>query len=319
MYPELISLFDGKLVVYTYSLCIAVGLVLTALCFRLLTKKLGMNDKSYEFYSFMALVSIVVGFIFAYLFQDLYTFLDKGYSNIVRDFEAWRAGKGFRLTGGITFMGGLLGGAGCFIVGTLIKRDKQVWKDFPLLADIAAPCILLAHGFGRVGCFFGGCCYGKPTDSWLGVDFPNVAGDTLVHPTQLYEALFCFIAFGIMMLLLFKVPKRGYLIAGYGISYSIFRFFIEYLRGDNRGGADIGVSPSQVQSFVFIAICCIYVLVKLYFDMKKSLSPLPESGEEQIQADENEESEEANKTEVEDEDVSATDSTEKTSDRNQTE
>lgn len=273
MYPKLINLFDGKFVVYTYSFCIAVGLILCALCFRFLTKKLKMSAKAYDFYSLLALISIVVGFIFAYLFQDLYHLLDTGKSNLIEDLTDWFNGGKFALTGGVTFMGGLVGGAGCFIIGTLLCKSNQIKKEFPLVADIAAVCIPVAHGFGRIGCFFGGCCYGKPTDSWLGVDFPNVPGDVKVHPTMLYEVLFCFIAAGILLYLILKFPKKGYLISIYAVAYSIFRFFIEFLRGDERNSFAV-LSPSQIQSILLIVVCAVYVGIKLYVDLKgKSFIP----------------------------------------------
>ena len=267
MYPELINLFDGKFVIYTYSFCIAVGLILCALCFRLLSKKLGMNSKAYDYYSLIALVSIVVGFVFAYLFQDLYHLLDTGKSNLVEDLKEWFNGGKFALSGGVTFMGGLVGGASCFVIATLCCKSADVKRDFPLIADIAAVCIPLAHGCGRIGCFFGGCCYGKPTDSWLGVDFPNVSGDVCVHPTMLYEAFFCFVMAGILLLFILKFPRKGYLVAIYGVAYSVFRFFIEYLRGDERNSF-ASLSPSQIQSIVLILACAVYVGVKVYLDVK---------------------------------------------------
>jgi phosphatidylglycerol:prolipoprotein diacylglycerol transferase len=56
------------------------------------------------------------------------------------------------------------------------------------LLPIAPPCITVAHGFGRIGCFLAGCCYGKVTDSIFGVTFPGMTH--AVYPTQLFEALF---------------------------------------------------------------------------------------------------------------------------------
>ena len=74
------------------------------------------------------------------------------------------------------------------------------------------------------------------------------------------------------MLLILKTEKRGYMIALYAAVYSVFRFFIEFLRDDYRGGANIGISPSQVQSLVLIVVAVAYILVKmLWWDQRKKL------------------------------------------------
>ena len=276
MYPKLLSLFGGKVTIYTYSVCIAVGLIIGAVIFRLLSKRLKMSDKAYDFYSFLSILTVVVGFISAYDFQDLYNVMAGKGSNIVNDTKNLFAGKGFKMSGGITFMGGLIGGVGFFILVTFLytipRKNRSVRDEFPLMADIASAVILVAHGFGRIGCFFGGCCYGKVTDSPFGINYPVDGVWQVRYPTQLFEALFCFIAFAVFMLLILKTEKRGYMIALYAAVYSVFRFFIEFLRDDYRGGANIGISPSQVQSLVLIVVATAYILVKmLWWDQRKNL------------------------------------------------
>lgn len=276
MYPKLFSLFGGKVTIYTYSVCIAVGLIIGAVIFRLLSKRLKMSDKAYDFYSFLSILTVVVGFISAYVFQDLYNVMAGKGSNIVNDTKNLFAGKGFKMSGGITFMGGLIGGVGFFILVTFLytipRKNRSVRDEFPLVSDIASVVILVAHGFGRIGCFFGGCCYGKVTDSPFGINYPVDGVWQVRYPTQLFEALFCFIAFAVFMLLILKTEKRGYMIALYAAVYSVFRFFIEFLRDDYRGGANIGISPSQVQSLVLIVVAAAYILVKmLWWDQRKNL------------------------------------------------
>ncbi len=276
MYPKLFSLFGGKVTIYTYSVCIAVGLIIGAVIFRLLSKRLKMSDKAYDFYSFLSILTVVVGFISAYVFQDLYNVMAGKGSNIVNDTKNLFAGKGFKMSGGITFMGGLIGGVGFFILVTFLytipRKNRSVRDEFPLVSDIASAVILVAHGFGRIGCFFGGCCYGKVTDSPFGINYPVDGVWQVRYPTQLFEALFCFITFAVFMLLILKTEKRGYMIALYAAVYSVFRFFIEFLRDDYRGGANIGISPSQVQSLVLIVVAAAYILVKmLWWDQRKNL------------------------------------------------
>ena len=64
--------------------------------------------------------------------------------------------------------GGIIVGA---LVGILYCRIKKLpcWEYF----DLLAPSIAVAQGFGRIGCFLAGCCYGRPTDTFWGVTFPE--------------------------------------------------------------------------------------------------------------------------------------------------
>ena len=104
----------------------------------------------------------------------------------------------------------------------------------------------LGHAFGRIGCFFAGCCYGKETDFFLGIYYSEAG--TVVHPTQLYEAAFLLTAFIVFFFFIKKYHTESYL-----ISYGIFRILIELLRGDDRGASPFGfLTPSQFMSLVMI-------------------------------------------------------------------
>jgi len=155
---------------------------------------------------------------------------------------------------GMTFAGGFIGGAVLTLIfyPILVKKPN---RDVATHFDILAPCVALAHAFGRVGCFLGGCCFGKPTDSFLGVVFPegspafaHYGGFVRVWPTQLFEAFFLLLLF----LALFFLVKK-YRICIYLISYGVFRFFLEFLRGDNRGSLVPFLSPSQLLALVILA------------------------------------------------------------------
>ena len=182
---------------YMYGLMIAVGIFA---CFGLLFyfgKKKRIEEKFIDFVFYNEVVAIAVGFGSAALFQGVYNYIEN-------------PEKGFSLTGGITFIGGLIGGVVSFLIGYSLFRKKFKTRLVDVVSFFPC-CILIAHAFGRVGCFFAGCCYGKPTDSWLGVKFPKLSYK--VYPTQLYEAIFLFILFAICMLLYWKkkfklVPHR---------------------------------------------------------------------------------------------------------------
>lgn len=153
--------------------------------------------------------------------------------------------------GGMTFFGGMLGGAAVFVVSLAAMK-----APFGEAFMVATPALTVAHAFGRIGCFLGGCCFGKPS-KFLGVVFPtgspaaNVYGyGTPVLPTQLIESAFLF---GLTVVLLAK-PFRRVRLPVYLASYGLFRFFIEFLRGDDRGHfAGLPLSPSQCVCVLAVA------------------------------------------------------------------
>ena len=118
--------------------------------------------------------------------------------------------------------------------------------------DIVVLGLAIAHGFGRIGCFCGGCCYGKTVEphAFLSIYYPINDARTIwewVLPTQLYEAAFLFV----FALGLFFIKKNR--TAWYLIGYNVFRFFLEYLRGDDRGASPFGfLSPSQFMSIIML-------------------------------------------------------------------
>ena len=175
-------------------------------------------------------------------------------------------------------MGGFIGGAITFIlvyfvVGKFYFRGKKKGlhiKEFNKLLIVAPCCITIAHAFGRIGCLTAGCCHGK----YLGQEY--VFGGIWMKsdgmwgyyvPTQLYESLFLFVLFVVLSILLFK--KCNITMQIYLIAYGVWRFLIEFLRDDARGGFVLGLSPSQWQSFIFIGmglvLLLIYYLVKIPF------------------------------------------------------
>ena len=152
---------------------------------------------------------------------------------------------------GITYSGGLFGAIIAYLVAYyFIMRDDRHNIFFYL--DIVVLGLAIAHGFGRIGCFCGGCCYGKTVEphTFLSIYYPINDARTIwewVLPTQLYEAAFLFL----FALGLFFIKKNR--TAWYLIGYNVFRFFLEYLRGDDRGASPFGfLSPSQFMSIIML-------------------------------------------------------------------
>jgi phosphatidylglycerol:prolipoprotein diacylglycerol transferase len=114
-------------------------------------------------------------------------------------------------------------------------------KNLPFFktADTIAPGVALGHGIGRLGCFFAGCCYGRQCDLPIAVQFSHP--DSLaplhvpLHPTQIYMVAANLILFLILIFLQRRKRFHGMIFLSYIILYSVFRFIIEFFRGDFRG------------------------------------------------------------------------------------
>ena len=151
------------------------------------------------------------------------------------------------LANGWVVYGGLIGGV---LGGFLFCRYKKI--NFLSYFDLALPSVALAQGFGRIGCFLAGCCYGRPTDSPIGITFTNSAyapnGISLI-PTQLISSGLDFLHFFVLLYIARHKKAEGQVGGFYLIFYSIGRFILEYFRGDMERGSVGELSTSQ-----FIAI-----------------------------------------------------------------
>ena len=169
------------------------------------------------------------------------------------------------IKGGFVFYGGLIGGAlGLFIC---VKQFKM--KLAPFL-DVYAVCLPLGHALGRIGCFFGGCCYGIPHNSPISVVYTETYGNTPLNtpllPIQLIEAAVLFIFF-VIMLIMFLKTKTLALPTIYLFMYTIARFVLEFFRGDKERGGFLGISTSQIISLITIIALATYLII--HFTKKK--------------------------------------------------
>lgn len=154
------------------------------------------------------------------------------------------------LSGGFVFYGGLFG-------GLLAAKATANYFHIPLSShyDAFVPAIPLFAGFGRLGCLMEGCCYGKATKSPLSIVFHTslfAPNEVPLIPTQLYEAIFDFILFGLLYYLSNKRQWASKLLEVYLIAYASFRFVIEFWRGDSIRGVFL-LSTSQ---WISLAILC---------------------------------------------------------------
>lgn len=147
--------------------------------------------------------------------------------------------------GGLTYYGGFLTAVPA---GLWYARRKQI--HLMRVLDVAAPVTMVGLFFGRWGCFFNGCCYGGPTDAWVGVHMPGHAGT--VHPTQLYEAALVLLL-AVVLHVVVRPRKRGdgEVFGWLLVSYGIIRFALELFRDDARGALG-PLSTSQLISIPLV-------------------------------------------------------------------
>ncbi len=240
MLPKIFGFIDS------YTLMFVLGIVVCFAVAILYLYKKKLSKRDYLDLLICGLGAILFGVIFALLFQNLYDF--------IADYKHYKFA--FRMT----FFGGLFGGVigYLFIYYVFIRKNSTLDIINPL--KIAPACICLAHGFGRIGCFLAPCCYGIESENF-GLYFPSI--NMKVIPTQLYEAIFLFLLAGIFLYLAFK-KDYPYTFVIYLIAYSIFRFIIEFFRGDDRGGLANFLSPSQVWCIILLLAS-----IPLYFVVKK--------------------------------------------------
>lgn len=249
MYP-IISI--GGVEIPTFTLAAITGVC--AFIFIALYRVLKLENPTKEAYYILPklFIALGVGFAGAIFFDALFKIKENG---------------GFKLSG-ITFYGGIItGGAVLAVLLSIFKKNTRLslieWLNLLTLP------LLVFHFFGRLGCFFGGCCYGKPTTGIFGVVFPDNASANIFHngekvyPTQLYEAI-------ALALIALSVLKSKHAFTVYCFAYPTARFLIEFLRGDDRGGYLWIFSPAQVISIAVI-FCTLAALLTRLILKKRNL------------------------------------------------
>lgn len=154
----------------------------------------------------------------------------------------------FEVFGGSVFYGGLLSG---LLTAYLYARRKKY--PLALYADIGALALPLFHGFGRIGCFLGGCCYGVEwSHGFTMTHSASGLGEGVARfPVQLLEAAALFALFSLLFYFYQKQKLRGLLMPLYLGLYAIIRFLDEFLRGDAYRGF---LGPFSTSQWISLAI-----------------------------------------------------------------
>lgn len=242
--------FLGK-TVSMYSIIAIAGMLIAGFFICRAIKRRGYDDTDAVIVLCFATLGAFIGSHLLYALTNFRYFHEYLNVNSFSEFAA----ISYKIFGGSVFYGGLFGG---IAIGYLALRRVPIKKaDFLDVMSFGAP---LFHGIARIGCFFGGCCYGIESAIGFtahGNDWVAEVNDVSRFPVQLLESLGCFIIAGVMTYLLSKKKLHGRLFFLYLICYGILRFSDEYLRGDAIRGF-IGVfSTSQIISVITVVISLI--------------------------------------------------------------
>ena len=249
MHPVLLNI--GNFNLYTYGLFVALGFMTAVWVSQKNAATHDISPQAVTDIFFVILVSALFGARLLYVLINFNNYKD----NWLDIFKIWN--------GGLVFFGGFLGA----VIASFIYMKMQnfnTWKT----ADLLSPGVALGHALGRLGCFFAGCCYGKICDLPFAIKFTNPESlaplEVYLHPTQIYSVLSNFILFFILMGIQKKKKFNGMVFLTYIMLYSLFRFIIEFFRGDFRGNFIFdSISMSQGIGLMVFFIALIILIKQL--------------------------------------------------------
>src|SRR5256885_6770510 len=259
MYPRLLEL--GPITVYTYGVLLAAAYLLGLKLAMVRAKSRGLDEARVLDLGIYIIISALIGAKLLLLVTDYQTF-----KNDPRELLT------LARSGGV-FYGGLI-----LAVVVALWYIRRVGLPLWPTCDVFAPGIALGHVVGRFGCFFAGCCYGKPTTKPWGITFTDPFAQSNVgtplgvplHPTQLYEAG----AELLILIILLVTERKGRPFPGrtfwlYMLLYAVSRFVIEFFRGDDRGTVG-ALSTSQ---FISVLLVPLAIVMLVYLSRRSEPEP----------------------------------------------
>lgn len=248
MHPILFSI--GSFSLHTYGLCMAVGILCAYAVLVRLVRRRGENPDTL---ANLVVALVAVGLAGARSFYVAEHWTAQFAGDPLAAVRLWE--------GGLMFYGSIVFGAAGLVAWCLWrKRSVLEWLD------LFAVVVPLGQAFGRLGCFFNGCCYGRACETAVSVRYPayslpwrdQVGAGSLrpfadgtfpalslpVLPTQLFESVACLALFLVLLWLFRRLHPAadagkgarfpGAVAAGYFLGYGSIRFVDEIFRADER-------------------------------------------------------------------------------------
>ncbi len=281
MHPILFTLPGLNLPIYSYGAMLGISFVIGFFYAPKLSERLGQNPDVHLYGIMVAMLTNLIGARLFFILANLD--------------QPWTLARMMDISaGGLVAYGGYLFGVGGSLLFFHLKK-ANLWRYM----DSTAPFLALGLALVRIGCFLNGCCFGKPTDGPTGVAFPPTAmaykqylrdglihvGDAAtpaLHPTQLYESFVGFCLVALLLWLHFRrerslkagqaegiIPrdgdgKDGRIFWLFVIFYSVWRFFVEFIRDDEGRGTVLSIfTQSQFTGLVLIGLPLFMIYVYL--------------------------------------------------------
>ncbi|SIS43220.1 prolipoprotein diacylglyceryl transferase [Salimicrobium flavidum] len=260
----------GALNIYWYGLIIATGALLGLWLATHESERLGLKK---DYMVDLLVYAIPIAILSARIYYVIFEWDQYAGGPFWKVFAVWE--------GGIAIHGALIGSV---ITGIIYTRVRKL--SFWMMADIAAPSIILGQAIGRWGNFMNQEAHGGPVSEAFYQNFMQYLpgfitqqmciDGTMYHPTFLYESIWNILGFVMLLLLARKInPRRGEVFLSYVIWYSFGRFFIEGMRTDSL--YIVGqLRTAQVISIVLIIVAVILIWYRRrtkradrYYDGKK--------------------------------------------------
>jgi phosphatidylglycerol:prolipoprotein diacylglycerol transferase len=247
----------GPVAIRTYGFLLALAFILGIWFSAKRAKKQGMDINWLPDLSLIILITALLGSRFFYVIRHLGEFEGHPWDMINPIQSSGEIG-----IGGLSMFGGLVL---AIIFSLIYLRLKKL--NVQKIADIVAPSIMLGLGVARIGCFLNGCCFGKPTGSFLGVIFPpdSPAGyffpDTRIFPIQLVSSLMGFSICAVLLMLERFKKFDGFtfwlMLALYAMgrfTIDFFRYYEESMVFAKIGGISFSMNQALTVLIFFISI-----------------------------------------------------------------
>jgi len=226
-YPEIdpVALAIGPLSIHWYGIAYALAFICAGGLAFLRSRQpwSPIGTKQIEDLIFYSALGVIIGGRFGYVF--FYEF-SRFLAEPLWLFKIWQ--------GGMSFHGGFAG-----VCAAVIYFAKRNGIPILRLGDFVAPLSPLGLFFGRIGNFIGQELWGRETEGWWGMVFPNDSLGLVRHPSQLYQAcLEGLLLFTILWLVSRKQRPAGFVSGVFLVGYSVFRFFVEFAREPDAHLAD---------------------------------------------------------------------------------
>lgn len=212
----------GPVPLRLYGLTLAVGVIAAVYVAEWRWKRMGHDPKEISSIAVWVVIAGVIGARVYHVVTDYQLYTD----NPLGVFEIW--------SGGLAIWGAVAGGA----IAVVILSRRHHFDTLAVL-DAIAPGVILAQGIGRWGNYFNQELFGRPTTLPWGLEIDvaqrpaQYVDFATFHPTFLYESLWCFLIFGVLIAAdRIRTHRRGQTIALYIALYTLGRFVFENLRSD---------------------------------------------------------------------------------------